>query len=248
MEAWKLRNALGHGRLKSLAKRYWNDALVLQDLAATEESKSTSRTEIINYCIQVKGASSYLEIGVRNPARNYDLINCANKASVDPGVEFESNLVDFPMTSDAFFTHWKHAIRTPYDVIFIDGLHRAEQVRRDISHAVEMTTSNGLIILHDCNPPHHELARESYDSDGVAGKIWNGTTWKAIWEFFFHGPFELRVIDTDWGVGIVDKSKPKIPQTVRNSFFEFDAFSSTKHEAGYLVSWTDAKAWLAIGS
>jgi len=128
---------------------------------------------------------------------------------------------------------------------FFDGLHRAEQVSRDIKHALEMTTSDGLIILHDCNPPHHELAREKYDSDGVAGSAWNGTTWKATWEFFFSGSRELKVVDSDRGVGIIDKSKPKDPQVLRNPFFEFDEFAATKHEVGYLLRWEATQAWLA---
>jgi len=149
------------------------------------------------------------------------------------------------MTSDEFFAHWKSDIKSPYDVIFIDGIHRAEQVARDIENALEMTPSNGIIILHDCNPPHHEFARERYDRDGVARGFWNGTTWKASWGFFFNGPMELRVVDTDWGVGIIDKSKPKAPQVMQNPFFEFDEFTSLKRNMGYLVSWEDAKAWLS---
>ena len=241
----KFRKSLGQSRLTSLARRYWSDAVTIKKAVSAERSKSSSRTEIINYCIQRRNATSYLEIGVRNPDDNFNLITCANKLSVDPGFDFQPNPVDFPMTSDDFYSHWKIEIKVPYDVIFIDGLHRAEQVSRDIRHALEMTSSDGLVILHDCNPPHHELAREQYDESGVAGPFWNGTTWKATWEFFFNGPWESRVVDSDWGVGIIDKSKAKIPIAMRNPFFEFDEFSSIKDEVGYLVSWENAKDWLA---
>lgn len=73
---------------------------------------------------------------------------------------------------------------------------------------------------------------------------WNGTTWKAAWEFFFNSPWELEVVDSDWGVGIIDKSKPKAPQTMKNSFYEFDEFASARRDVGYLISWEDARAWL----
>lgn len=242
--------SLGYFLLKSpvrryrLARRYWSDAVTIQELITSETSSSIKRTGIINYCIRARNANWYLEIGVRNPDDIFNRIDCPNKASVDPGIEFKANPVDFPMTSDEFFEHWKTHIRTPYVVIFIDGLHRAEQVSRDIRHAIEMTSSDGLIILHDCNPPHHEFAREKYDKDGVALGYWNGTTWKAAWEFFFNSPWELEVVDSDRGVGIIDKSKPKAPQTMKNSFYEFDEFASARRDVGYLISWEDARAWL----
>ena len=51
-----------------------------------EKEKSPSRTEIINYCISQRRKEHYLEIGVRNPAYNFDLIKIDNKISVDPGL------------------------------------------------------------------------------------------------------------------------------------------------------------------
>ena len=45
----------------------------------------------------------YLEIGVRNPQHNFNHIKANKKYSVDPGVEFKSNPVDFKITSDVFF-------------------------------------------------------------------------------------------------------------------------------------------------
>ena len=69
-----------------------------------EEQKTPSRTEIINFLLSaLNRETNYLEIGVRNPDDNFNLIKADSKYSVDPGVEFEENPVDFPMTSDAFF-------------------------------------------------------------------------------------------------------------------------------------------------
>lgn len=238
------RRSLGSLQLKSLARRYWGDALRMQEIIAHERSKRPSRTEIINYCIQNRKMNRYLEIGVRNPDHNFNLIICQNKVSVDPGLAFKANPVDFPMTSDDFYSYWLTHIKTVYDLIFIDGLHRAEQVSRDIRHALEMTSSSGLIVLHDCNPPHAEFARERYDYDGVAEEYWNGTTWKAAWEFFFSGSYALKVVDSDWGVGIIDKSKTNASKAKKDLFFEFDEFTATKRDVGYLCSWEEAMTWL----
>ena len=45
----------------------------------------------------------YLEISVRNPNHNFNQIKANKKYSVDPGLEFKKNPVDFKMTGDEFF-------------------------------------------------------------------------------------------------------------------------------------------------
>jgi hypothetical protein len=91
--------------------RFLTDPFYLrtQALNVTERNKSLSRTEIINRLIQAtkKENSVYLEIGVRNPADNFNHICAGQKYSVDPGIEFEANPVDFKLTSDAFFEQLK---------------------------------------------------------------------------------------------------------------------------------------------
>ena len=61
-----------------------------------QQSESLSRTEVINYLIKTFFKDcTYLEIGVRNPNDNFDFILSNKKTSVDPGVEFKLNPVDF---------------------------------------------------------------------------------------------------------------------------------------------------------
>ena len=61
------------------------------------------RYDIINKIIQDNEFNNYLEIGVCDPNDCFNLINCANKDSVDPGVEYSINPVKYPYTSDGFF-------------------------------------------------------------------------------------------------------------------------------------------------
>ncbi|WP_053069193.1 hypothetical protein [Bizionia psychrotolerans] len=72
-------------------------------LSSLENLKKPRRTDIINYLISLVDGKNYLEIGVRDPRKNFNKIQCATKFSVDPGIEFEDNPVDFDMTSDLFF-------------------------------------------------------------------------------------------------------------------------------------------------
>jgi hypothetical protein len=151
-------------------RRFINNPVLLRgaERSIKEIHKSTSRTEVLNFLLsQLKRETTYLEIGVCNPICNYNYIKADVKYSVDPGYEFTTNPVDFKMTSDEFFAkRIKNDILTDkikFDVIFIDGLHLAEQVDRDIVNSLNFIKDDGFIVLHDCSPPIELHAREDND-------------------------------------------------------------------------------------
>ena len=78
-----------------------------------------TRTDIIQLLIDKIKAKSYLEIGVSG-GENFQTIRCENKVGVDP--ELTSPATIF-LTSDEFFKQNKDT----FDVIFVDGLHHADQ-------------------------------------------------------------------------------------------------------------------------
>jgi hypothetical protein len=178
-------------------------------LSDKERAKRPFRHEIINLLLKEIKDPVYLEIGVRNPDGNFNKINATTKYSVDPGVEFEKNPVDFQMTSDDFFAKIRSGEvlkDVKFDGIFIDGLHLADQVERDIENALDFIKDDGYIIMHDCNPPSEWHARERYDYVfSPAMKSWNGTTWKAFVKARQRKDTFSCCIDTDWGVGIISK-------------------------------------------
>lgn len=204
-----------------------------------ELSKSPSRTDIINFILtQCSDTTHYLEIGVRNPHDNFSHIQADHKYSVDPGLEFEENPVDFMMTSDTFFMQLGNGSilhkDIKFDVIFIDGLHLAEQADRDIAHSLEYLKDDGFIVLHDCNPPSEWHARESFlFSLTPAGLHWNGTTWKAFMKWRFNPEVYSCCIDTDWGVGILSRTQTiGQPMAPTNLFYEYQEFD--KHRSTHL--------------
>jgi len=211
-------------------RKFYNDPYYtdVQNKTNLEISKKTTRSEILNFLLSLKSnPTNYLEIGVRNPAHNFDLINANTKYSVDPGVEFESNPVDFKMTSDEFFKKLSAgeilSKDIKFDVIFIDGLHLAEQADRDTINAFEYLHEDGFVVLHDCNPPTEWHARENYDYHNTpAHKYWNGTTWKAFLKWRCNSSVNSCCVDTDWGVGILSK-KHSIGNSIEsvNPFFEY---------------------------
>ena len=169
------------------------------------------------------------------------------KYSVDPGCEYLENPVDFKLTSDDFFEELNHSrilfSGIKFDVIFIDGLHLAEQVDRDITNALDYIKDDGFIILHDCNPPTAWHAREEFSYNFTpAGKQWNGTTWKAFMKWRFNSNVQSCCIDSDWGVGIISKNIP-IGKSIntKNQFYEFSELLANRVEYLNLIDFAEFK-------
>lgn len=226
--------------------RFLNDPFHLRAKSLTniERSKSITRTEIINRIIQSRNKenSIYLEIGVRNPADNFNQIHATQKYSVDPGIEFLENPVDFKLTSDDFFDQLYTGqilnANLLFDIIFIDGLHTAEQVYKDVKNSLNFIKPDGFIVLHDCNPPTEWHARETYAYEiSPAMNTWNGTTWKAFVKALDIDGVSGCCVDSDWGVGILSKSIDfGKPTKIDNPFFEFSVFDKDRKQQLNLIS------------
>lgn len=151
------------------------------------------RTDIIQTLINKIGAKSYLEIGISNGA-NFKKIVCENKVCVDPE---PLSKADYILTSDEFF---KQNDRT-FDVIFIDGLHHADQVHHDIINSLHVLREGGYIICHDMNPQ-----KEEHQIIPFRGGTWNGDCWKAFVSLRRdRSDLEMFTVDTDYGCGIIRK-------------------------------------------
>jgi len=135
-------------------------------------------TAIIQSIIQKKCFNSYLEIGVHIPADNFDLIKCRFKIGVDP-----NGRANFTGTSDEFFEMVGYEREMCYklysmqfDLIFIDGLHHYEQVKKDLENALQCLNYGGIIVIHDTNP-----AEERYTAvPRLERGRWNGDVYRVL--------------------------------------------------------------------
>ncbi len=237
---------------------YWNwiksnDSSYLNALrlSSYQISSKYKRTDVINQIFSKRGSDTcYLEIGVRNPDDNFNLIKASKKYSVDPGHEVLVNKADFKLESDQFFALLSEGkILTKnqkFDVIFIDGLHLADQVDRDIENALDYIKKDGFVILHDCNPPTEWHARQDYQyHNSPADGAWNGTVWKAFLKRRFDNSLKSCCIDTDWGIGIISKNID-IGSAMENEnpFYEFKKFDENRKEFLNLVSFEEFISFL----
>jgi hypothetical protein len=86
------------------------------------------RFDIINHLISVNNYKSFLEIGTQNQI-NFSNVNIDHKVCVDPDPESNPTYL---MTSDEFFKINK----SKFDIVFIDELHHADFVYRDIINSL----------------------------------------------------------------------------------------------------------------
>jgi hypothetical protein len=209
------------------------------------------RFDIMNLIIKRYNLKKYLEIGVCDPKECFDRIVCKSKMGVDPGVEFPENPVKYKMTSDDFFTKLDDGKldldpNFRWDIIFIDGLHTATQVLKDIENALYHLTPKGFIFLHDCNPYNFFTQREDYYLDGITySGPWNGSVWKSIYHLRTHrSDLQVNVIDTDWGVGIIRRGKSSLVP-FNNHFYEYNLMANNKaNDLGLIGTETFKKLYL----
>jgi hypothetical protein len=193
------------------------------------------RYDIINYLIEKYKLVNYLEIGVFK-GENIRLINAAHKDGVDPGHEgYTPPEVNYPTTSDAFFELIKgHDIK--YDIIFIDGLHHADQVEKDIQNSLNHLVDDGFIVMHDCNPVSYEA--QLIPRETVA---WNGDTWKAFVDFKHNHPlYKCCVVDTDFGVGVIHNNNKERNQS-KLEIWKWNDFNENRKQLLNLINWDEFK-------
>lgn len=165
------------------------------------------RTQVINDLIKERGHTSYLEIGLGD-GTNFRNVVCDVKVGVDP----EWDLIKFShlrtnghlanVESDAFFD-----VNTQkFDLIFIDGLHHADQVERDIINSWNCLNKGGTILIHDIKPLNEVCQRVPRIT--VA---WTGNVWRAWYGLAKNYPkLKLSYIEERVGLGMIEKSNHKI--------------------------------------
>lgn len=198
-------------------------------------------TSIINEIIRLKGFTSYLEIGINDPPKNFDLINCKFRVGVDPAPAAKAN---FCGTSDEFFntcfaenTYGNDGLLR-FDCTFIDGLHHADQVKKDFENSLSCLNEGGIILIHDTNPAEERYTAVPRKERGR----WNGDVWKFITELYKY-PVEWRTVKEDANgltvVKIGNKSAPP-PEGERDWAY----FTQHKETFLNLCSFEELKQWI----
>jgi hypothetical protein len=127
-------------------------------------------------------AKSYLEVGLGNRV-HFNAVPVEDKWGVSPDAKPDDARI-FQAPSDIFFKSLCPPEKR-FDVIFIDGLHRYEQVVRDLVHSLAVLAPGGFIAIHDIDPTNKNFKVYSENKNPGA---WVGDTWKIL----PHVHFEMR--------------------------------------------------------
>jgi SAM-dependent methyltransferase len=177
-----------------------------------------NRTKEIQRIIEENGYTSYLEIGVGN-VKNFNDMIVETKVGVDPAVS-DKNVAQ--MGSDEYFIHNQDT----FDLIFIDGLHHADQVERDILNSWNCLNKGGQIVIHDVKPLSEPCQRVPRIQEQWTGDVWR--SWYGLKNTY---P-KLRVdyIDERVGLAILHKSKHKVVEG-------FTDYETTYREYDQVKGW-----------
>jgi len=156
----------------------------------------TNHTQLLNAIIEKYNLKSYLEIGVNNPANNFDKVKCDVKVGVDPSVE--ANNV-FKITSDKYFSTVIDL--KLFNLIFIDGLHHSDQVKRDFENSLRCLSDNGFIVIHDVLPENEAGTKVPRET-----KQWWGDVYKFAMSIGKYSGIGYKTFNIDNGCMLVWKN------------------------------------------
>jgi hypothetical protein len=195
-----------------------------------------NRIALVNLLLSKYENPKYLEIGCASNSLFNSVFAC-NKVGIDP-----ANGGTMRKTSDEFFKK----NRTNFDVVFVDGLHTYEQVRKDINNALRFLNLNkkhgSWICLHDMLPGNWKEQHVPILTKGA----WTGDVWKVAFELGQTQGVEFKILKIDHGVGVIKVTKKNIKlkdltETMTNKQFSY-YFDSLKKLP--ITSWENAQKWL----
>lgn len=171
-----------------------------------------THTDLINKLIKQRGYKRYLEIGTYRRGDNFDKINCQWKFCIDPDPVAMAN---FQGTSDEFFEQ----NYVMFDLVFCDGLHHADQVKKDFENSMKFLSEDGCIIFHDSNPPNIQTTCVPRGTQ----REWNGDVYQFACTLHGYDGIDFLTWKEDYGCTVVWKDITKMgSETEEISWETFD--------------------------
>tara|TARA_B100000945_G_scaffold321348_1_gene335355 strand:+ start:961 stop:1638 length:678 start_codon:yes stop_codon:yes gene_type:complete len=168
-------------------------------------NKYPKRFQIIQKIIDKKKYNKYLEIGCFKD-ETFSEIKIKDKVGVDP-----ISGGNVRLTSDNFF----RTNKDKFDIIFIDGLHTFNQVKKDIYNSLNTLNEDGLLLIHDCLPKRirDQMVPRAHEH-------WNGDVWKALVECRTLNDIDTYTCIADEGIGVIFKRQNKNILKIKNKNFK----------------------------
>ena len=200
-------------------------------LDADWKATNYNRVSTVNILCSDHVDPSYLEIGCFNNDL-FDAVTAKKKIGVDPvsGGTIRA-------TSDDFFK----TNQEKFDVVFVDGLHEYEQVRRDVINSLNCLNPGGWIAIHDMIPGNW-----LEEHTPVINGAWTGDVWKLGFELAEASGIDFMILKIDHGVGVIKltDANPSVPDRrneLRDHRFSYLYDHSSKLP---LMDWSEGRLWM----
>ena len=217
---------------RRLLQRKWQHHADTRTLDWDWGKTNFNRIAVVNLLLNRFKNPAYLEIGCASNAL-FNSVPSLQKTGVDP-----ASGGNVRKTSDDFFATNSQR----FDVIFIDGLHTYEQVRRDVINSIKAINYGGWIALHDMLPRNSIEHHVPIVSQGA----WTGDVWKVAFELVKTGGVEFKILKIDHGVGVIkvlNRNAELKDFREELTFKEVDFYYDNLKELP-IVEWDDAQDWL----
>ncbi len=173
----------------------------------------------------------YFEIGT-DTGGSLDCFTC-DAVCVDPDFQVAARVWQrrrrtllFQTTSDDFFARedLRGMLAGGPDIVFLDGMHRAEFLLRDFINTERASHPRTLVLMHDCLPLNARMAgrvpERGDESEGDYRDAWTGDVWRVLFALQASRP-DLRVRYLDCGpTGLVAVSQLDPASTVLSARYE----------------------------
>ena len=149
----------------------------------------TASAQTINELLEISDGREYLEVGVKKGA-TFQCVKGSTCTGVDPNPLFDtahlpSGFFFTTAPSDEYFAGL--APEKMFNIIFLDGLHTAEQTLRDLINALLNLSPNGAILIDDTVPcdqisaiPDYEESKRVRRAAGLKGSSWSGDVYRVL--------------------------------------------------------------------
>ena len=229
------------GLRKSIQNAYWRRVQARYAAVASTRAFAWNwlatpynRIALVSLLAASRPQGRYLEIGCDTDFV-FRSVPAKHKVGVDPA---RGGTVR--KTSDDYFA----ASRERFDVIFIDGLHAYEQLRRDVVNALDRIEPGGWIVLHDMLP--HDWIEGH--TPRLTRNSWTGDVWKAAFDMAATPGLDFRIVLIDNGCLTI--RAPQTPLTLHDRREEMipATFDFLYDHIGELplASWDDFRAWAQV--
>ncbi len=159
------------------------------------EKTNDLRIKVINNLLNKTSEKKYLEIGC-DLNQVFNKVNAKYKIGVDPLRGGNRRC-----TSDIFFK--KNSEK--FNVIFIDGLHEYNQIRKDVINSLKFLKNDGYIVIHDLIP--RDWLEEHIPR---LNSTWCGDVWKISFDLMKSKNIKFELLLIDFGLGIVRKKSSNV--------------------------------------